>query len=1263
MLRVRRVIALLLVALLAFLGAIGASPVHAAEPAPPVNAMAYSPDGKLLAVGTQDSRVLLYDPSSGALLRTLDSASTQPVTSLAFDPQGQVLAVGSRDSTITLWNPATGEQSRVLTGHEAAVRAVAFSPDGRTLVSGGEDSRVLLWNLGSGRAEAAITGIRDFVTAVATSPDGKRIAVASKDARIYLYDAASRAQQRTMSGHSAEITSIAFSADGTSLVSASADSTAKLWDVGAGVERRAFKGHTGALTGVGFALKGRAIVTSGEDGTVRVWNPVSGAEIGVLRNQQVPVRAVAVSPDGTSIAGGRRDGQVRTWSAATNQLQRSIDITAAPAPTPEPGTGTLTPQAQVGPTAASLSQGPGGPILVVTDATDPYSTYYAEILRTEGLNNFATADLSTVTAAGLASYDVVVLGAAALTSAQATTFSDWVGTGGNLIAMRPDADLAGLLGLAPSTGTLADGYLQVDTSRAPGNGIVGETIQFHGTADRYALAGARAVATLYSDATTATTNPAVTLRSVGTNGGEAAAFTYDLARSVVYSRQGNPAWSGQERDGYTPIRSDDLYFGATTKNPQRDWVDLSKVGIPQADEQQRLLANLVLTMNADRKPLPRFWYLPRGLNAAVVMTGDDHGNGGTAGRFDKFLADSPAGCSVADWECIRGTSYIYPSTPLTNNQAAAYDAQGFEVGLHVTTNCSDWTPTSLRSDYSSQLASFASKYTGIPAPTTNRTHCIVWSDWSTQATVERENNIRLDTNYYYWPSSWIQDRPGDFTGSAMPMRFADSTGAMTDVYQATSQMTDESGQTWPRTIDSLLDSANGPQGYYGVYTINAHTDTTDSVEADAVVASAKAHGVPVVTAKQMLTWLDGRNSSSFANLSWSANRLAFTVAPGAGARNLDMMIPTNSSTGSLASVTVDGVPASFTTRTIKGIRYAFVNATSGSYVATYSADTTAPTIGSTSPAAGATNVALSTAVTATASEALDPASVTGSTVRLLDPASNQVPATVSYDATSNSIRLAPTSSLAADTKYTATISGGGDGPAVTDLAGNRLAASVTWTFTTQSAPTGPFTIWPASATPATPSVSDPNAVELGVRFRSDVAGNVTGIRFWKGTQNTGTHTGSLWTTTGTRLASAVFSNETASGWQEVKFSTPVAITAGTTYVASYHTTSGNYAGDNDAFATAGVDNPPLHALRDGLDGADGVYAYSSTSTFPTQTWRSSNYWVDVVLDTGAPVADTTAPKVVSVSPVSGATGVGVSSGVSAVFDEAIDPATVSSSTV
>ena len=160
------------------------------------------------------------------------------------------------------------------------------------------------------------------------------------------------------------------------------------------------------------------------------------------------------------------------------------------------------------------------------------------------------------------------------------------------------------------------------------------------------------------------------------------------------------------------------------------------------------------------------------------------------------------------------------------------------------------------------------------------------------------------------------------------------------------------------------------------------------------------------------------------------------------------------------------------------------------------------------------------------------------------------------------------------------------------------------------------TIWPSTAEPGTADSGPDSAVELGVKFRSDVDGSITGIRFYKGSGNTGTHVGNLWTSTGTLRASATFTGETASGWQQVNFADPVAITANTIYVASYHTNVGHYSENQNYFATTGVDNFPLHALANGVSGGNGVYAYGSASAFPNQTWNSTNYWVDVVFRSG-----------------------------------------------
>jgi hypothetical protein len=589
------------------------------------------------------------------------------------------------------------------------------------------------------------------------------------------------------------------------------------------------------------------------------------------------------------------------------------------------------------------SQGPGGPILVISNAANPFSRYYSEILRAEGLNEFATTDISNVTPAALGSYDVAVLGEGSLTAGQAQVLGDWVQAGGNLIAMRPDQHLWGLLGLSDGGGALSNAYLKVNDETGPGAGIVDQTIQFHGVADRYTTSGAQTIASLYSGAAgPATANPAVTLRDVGSNGGQAAAFSYDLARSVIYTRQGNPAWAGQDRDGLLPKRSDDLFFGGKAGDEQPDWVNLDKAQIPQADEQQRLLTNLIERMSIDRKPLPRFWFLPRDEKAAVVMTGDDHGNGGTVGRFEQYEADSPPGCVVAEWQCVRASSYIYPGTPIGDARAAAFAAAGFEIGLHVTTGCADWPSQGALVDlFADGMEAFATQFPSLPSPLTERTHCVVWSDWASQPKVERENGIRLDTNYYYWPGAWVQNRPGMFTGSGMPMRFADADGTMIDVYQAATQLTDESNQVYPSTIDTLLDNALGDQGFYGVFTANMHTDTEESANADAIVAAAQARGVPVVSAHQMLTWLDGRNQSSFESIEWSGNKLKFGIAPGEGVNGLRAMLPVESSAGDLVTLSLGGDPVDVTTRRVKGVRYAFFDATAGSYTAAYGPELTA----------------------------------------------------------------------------------------------------------------------------------------------------------------------------------------------------------------------------------------------------------------------------------------------------------------------------------
>jgi hypothetical protein len=670
-------------------------------------------------------------------------------------------------------------------------------------------------------------------------------------------------------------------------------------------------------------------------------------------------------------------------------------------------------------------------------------------------------------------------------------------------------------------------------------------------------------------------------------------------------------------------------------------------------------------MNLARKPLPRFWYFPNGHKAVVLMTGDDHANGGTAGRFDRFKQLSPAGCSVANWECVRGTSYIYTDTPLTNTQAAQYATDGFEISAHITTRCDDYDALSLDDAYATQVGQWQAKYSSLPAPVTQRHHCIVWSDWTTGAQTQAKYGMRLDTSYYFWPPGWVRDVPGIFTGSAMPMRFMRLDGAYVDVYQAATQMTDESGQSYPLTINQLLDRAIGTEGYYGAYTVNAHTDQATTTESEAVVASAQARGVPVVSSSQMLTWLDARNVSTFSAMSWNGSALNFTVSRSAAANGLQGMLPRRSSNGVLGNLTRGGSAVPFSVKVIKGVEYAFFSADSGTYVATYAPDATGPTVSSTTPAAGATGVVLYAAVKATFSDALDTTTINANTFELRDAANVSVTATVSYDATTRTATLTPSAPLSGSTTYTATLRGGSTDPRIKDASGNAMATSVAWSFTTAASSSiggCPCNAWGSAAAPNNPSVNDPGAVELGVKFRVDTDGYVTGVRFYKGTGNTGTHIGNLWSLDGTQLATAPFTSETASGWQQVNFSTPVAVTANTVYVASYFAPSGHYAGDNNFFAGAGVDNAPVHLLQSGVNGGNGVYAYGSSSSYPSSSYASTNYWVDVVFTPAAAGPDTTPPTVSSTSPADATTGVSASASVTATFSEALDTSTVGTST-
>ncbi|MFC0247611.1 hypothetical protein ACFFIO_03745 [Citricoccus parietis] len=605
--------------------------------------------------------------------------------------------------------------------------------------------------------------------------------------------------------------------------------------------------------------------------------------------------------------------------------------------------------------ARDLTEGAGGSLLLIArDGTA--DSYLAEILRAEGFMSFDTVAPDEVTADLLAHHAVVVVGAGSASGSHVEALETWVAKGGDLVTLRPEGQLATLGGLTPAGGAVQDGYLTIDTSSSVGAGLTGESMQFHGAAGIYetnAAAGEGAadghspetavVAVLSSAVDDPTVHPAVTWNDVGTSGGHVVTFTYDLATSVLLTRQGNPAWAGQERDGSAPIRPNDLFTGGADED---DYLDLSRIGVPQADEQMRLLGNTLVMLHDDTGPLPRFWYLPHGKNAAIVMTADDHGtDDGTRESFERMLGLDAPGCEVRLWECHRATSWFYPESPLTDSQAASYQEQGFDLGVHATTDCADWTPESLNAAFQTSLMEFRDKYSSLRDQRGHRLHCIANSQWLEQASIGLRWGIRFDMNYYNWPPGWIQDRAGYMTGSALPMRFSDVDGRIINVFQQESHLVNETWNGSSAAIEQLIDAAEDERGYYGAF--GTHYDFSDAFDRQLMEIAAE-RDIPMVSAQQLLDFTEGRNASSFANVSYTDPGAA---ASGADEDTLEMtweidvddrasdllqaMVPLRSGDRLLASISKDGTPLDFHVRQIKGITYAFFPAANGSFEARY----------------------------------------------------------------------------------------------------------------------------------------------------------------------------------------------------------------------------------------------------------------------------------------------------------------------------------------
>jgi WD40 repeat protein len=289
-------------------------------PLAPVAAVAFSPDGKLLATGSY-GRVVLWDLATVKPARVLTNV-LGAVNDVRFSPDGTLLAVAggqpSAKGDLRLFSAADGKLVARLAGHQDVVFSVSFSPDGKRLASASFDKAVRVWDVASHKTVLTLTGHSDFVYAVAFSPDGKWLVSASKDRTLKLVDAATGLSRFTFSGMEQEVLAVAVSPDGKSVVSSGFEPGVHWWNSQTGQRVRVQNGHGVAVHELAFSKDGSLLASAGADKTVRLWQGKDGGPLRTLSVGSV-VYATAISPDGKRVASGSADGLVRLWDAATGR--------------------------------------------------------------------------------------------------------------------------------------------------------------------------------------------------------------------------------------------------------------------------------------------------------------------------------------------------------------------------------------------------------------------------------------------------------------------------------------------------------------------------------------------------------------------------------------------------------------------------------------------------------------------------------------------------------------------------------------------------------------------------------------------------------------------------------------------------------------------------------------------------------------------------------------------------------------------------------
>ncbi|KAL4744666.1 WD40-repeat-containing domain protein [Aspergillus terricola var. indicus] len=289
-----------------------------------VFSISWSPDGSLLASGSFDNTVRIWDPATGQCTLTLQGHSKY-VWSISWSPDGGLLASCSSDKTIKIWNPSTAQCTLTLKGHNKGVYSIKWSPDGALLASSSFDMTIKIWNPITGHCISTVEGRRDVVKSTASwSPDGNRLASVLEDKTIRIWDLASRDYTWTLKGHREQIASVSWAPNGNWLASSGQDSTVRIWDLTTGKPTTTLEGHSDPVNPISWSPDGSLLASGSPDHTVKLWNPTTGQCTLTLKGHNKRVYSVKWSPDGALFASSSVDKTIKIWNPVTGQCTSTL---------------------------------------------------------------------------------------------------------------------------------------------------------------------------------------------------------------------------------------------------------------------------------------------------------------------------------------------------------------------------------------------------------------------------------------------------------------------------------------------------------------------------------------------------------------------------------------------------------------------------------------------------------------------------------------------------------------------------------------------------------------------------------------------------------------------------------------------------------------------------------------------------------------------------------------------------------------------------